>query len=296
MDFPDRLQREATYFSHQDNARQRQVAWTAIPYFSERIRATLDTDALAVQWLDAHAHALPRRGLTLACGDMTGPYGFFKQMHATEVDAVDISEGQRDKFFRTKYDGTLTVNYRIGDVNTIDLPARHYDAVIVQQAFHHFEALEHVADQIAQALTTHGVFVLKDYIGPNFLQRSPRQLAACQEIWDTMPARYRTNAAGQVLSRLHVPARESLSPCEAVRAEDIMGVLADRFHCLQQHCYGGILFPLFNGFAQNYTDSADDLAFVRAMWALDRQWIDEGRVEPNFIRAVFVRKAEAQAL
>jgi hypothetical protein len=35
----------------------------------------------------------------MACGDMFGEYGFFKGVGVAEVDASDISEGQRAKFF-----------------------------------------------------------------------------------------------------------------------------------------------------------------------------------------------------
>ena len=48
----------------------------------------------------------------------------------------------------------------------------------MQQAYHHIEALEHVADEIAKSLKPGGIFAISDYIGANFLQRTPRRRAS----------------------------------------------------------------------------------------------------------------------
>ncbi len=281
------LAREARFFSDQDNQQQRASAWTAVPGIADRIRSTLDVDAIAVDLLANHPD---KKGLTLACGDMTGPYGLFKQSGMVAVDAYDLAEGQRDKFFANKYDGELSVDYRIADVNALELPDNAYDLVVVQQAFHHFDALEFVAGQISRALKPHGVFVLKDYIGANFLQRTPKQRAVCSMLWRTLPERYRRHVSGRVLDGIYIPRKEDLPPYEGIRAEDVLPVIEARFRTLHSHTYGGILFPLWNGFAQNYTESADDRALVERLWQLDRQMIDSGAVEPNFIRAVFARQ------
>ncbi|TNF35726.1 MAG: class I SAM-dependent methyltransferase [Gammaproteobacteria bacterium] len=282
----DKLQQEADHFSQQDNQAQRMSAWTAVPGIADRIRTTLDVDAIVVESLASFDN---KRGLTLACGDMTGPYGLFKQSGVQHVDAYDLSEGQRKKFFDSKYDGDITVDYRIADVNTLELPANHYDLVVVQQAFHHFEALEFVAQQIWQSLKPHGLFVLKDYIGANFLQRTPDQRAVCSMLWRTLPERLRRHVSGKVMNGIYIPDKNTLPPYEGIRAEEVLPVIQRRFRMLHGHCYAGILFPLWNGFAQNYTQSTEDMALIGRLWQLDRQMIDSGAVEPNFIRAIFAR-------
>lgn len=280
------LAREARFFSGQDNQAQRASAWTAVPGIAERIRSTLDVDAIAIDLLADYHN---KKGLTLACGDMTGPYGLFKHAGMLAVDAYDLAEGQRDKFFADKYDGVLSVDYRIADVNSLELPENNYDLVVVQQAFHHFEALEFVARQVSRALKPHGLFVLKDYIGSNFLQRTEKQRAVCGMLWRTLPERYRRHISGRVLDDIYIPRKEDLPPYEGVRAEEVLPVIQARFRTLHSHAYGGILFPLWNGFAQNYTQSAEDRAVIERLWRLDRQMIDAGTVEPNFIRAIFAR-------
>lgn len=287
-----RLAAEADYFGQQNNTRQRQVAWTALPLVQQRLKEVLDVDALCQQLLADHSS---KRGLCLAAGDMTGPWGCFKQAGIEHIDAWDISEGQRDKFFQHRYDGSIAVDYHIGDVNPLQLPLAHYDLVIVQQAYHHFEALESITQQIARALKPHGLLLLKDYIGPNQLQRSANQLAICEPLWRALPERLRRNARGGINEQLHIPAPESLPPYEAIRSEDILPILETELLCLAKHCYGGILFPLCNGFAHNYEDSAEDMARLEIFWQLDQQLSSSGVVEPNFIRAIYARRDSGYA-
>lgn len=278
---------EAEFFGRQDNARQRAVAWSAIPYFRQQIHAALDVGRIARQHL---AGREAPTALALAAGDMTGEYGFLTGVGAERIHALDISEGQRDKFFAREPDPAVPVEYIIADVNSVVLEPERYDLVYVQQAFHHFEQLEHVADQVNRALKPGGRFVLIDYIGANFLQRTPRQRSFCTGIWRDMPARYRRNWNGTVLDELWIPDKDKLSPYEAIRAEEIMDVLNRTLQPIQVFPHAAILFPLFNGFAQNYTDSEEDQRFIREMWELDRDVVESGEVEPNFVRGVFGKR------
>lgn len=279
-----RLTAEAQKFSTQDNRARRKLDWSAIPYFRMRIAEHLDLGASVARHL---AHRDRPRALTLACGDMAGEYQLLKRVGVTAIDAWDISEGQRDKFTRYVYDGAIPVDYAIADVNEIVLEPDRYDLVYLQHAYHHVERLEHVADQIRAALKPDGILAITDYVGANFLQRTPRQRDLCSAIWRTLPERYRVRPSGKVFAELRIPPREALSPHEAVRAEEIVGVLEARFEPQETFLYGGILFPLFNGCAENFTDSAEDQEFLRVMWDLDRWLIGSGSIEPNFIKALY---------
>jgi SAM-dependent methyltransferase len=223
---------------------------------------------------------------------MTGEYWFFRNTAKVRtIDAYDISEGQREKFFgRSNLDPSIEVNYTILDVNKISLPKNTYDVVYIQQAYHHLQEIEHVAEQINKALKPNGIFVLTDYIGANYLQRTEKQRRICSELWPLLPVRLRTSAQNRVYDKIHIPKKETLPPFEAVRAEEILPVLCNTFETKYMFTYAGILFPLLEGFAQNYTDSDEDQKLLQHLWNLDRQYIEEGRVEPNFVRAIFTRK------
>lgn len=283
------LEAEASYFAAQDNNLRRLVSWGSIPLYQRLINKEFNARQLVRGHL---AEVSKPRALTLACGDMSGEYQFLNNAaEVVSIDAYDISEGQRQKFLkRQDLNPDIEINYQISDVNKIELPQSSYDIVFVQQAYHHFEALEHIADQIHNTLKPDGIFVIIDYIGANYLQRTGKQKKVSQEIWSTLPERLRTTLQGDVREYIHVPDIDSLPPFEAIRSEDILDVLSAKFKAEELFTYAGILFPLLEGFAQNYTDQAEDQSLLQNLWDLDRQLLQEGKVEPNFMRAILKKK------
>ena len=141
------------------------------------------------------------------------------------------------------------------------------------------------------ALKPDGTLAIIDYVGANFLQRTPRQRDLCAAIWRTLPSATGCGRADACSAELRIPDKASLSPYEAVRAEDILEVLDARFERRESFFFGGILYPLFNGIGQNFTESETDQEFLRVMWDLDRWLIDSGNIEPSFMKAIFVPKA-----
>ncbi len=277
------IKEEADFFSAQNNQLTRSVAWNSIPYFQKKIMEAFDISSDAKAILSGRKNIC---GATLACGEMKGEYKFLKSLGVQRIDAYDISEGQREKFYRSIYDNSIEVNYKIEDVNNVNLPERKYDVVYVQQAYHHLENVYGVAQQIRESLKDDGIFVIIDYIGAPFLQRTKKQKEYASRIWKILPNRLRKNHKGIVLNEIHIPPKSSLSPYEAIKSDQIMYAFEKNFVCIKQLKYGGILFPVFNGFSQNYTRSEEDMLFIKSMWETDQFLIQNNMVEPNFIRSI----------
>ncbi|MGB3404533.1 MAG: methyltransferase domain-containing protein [Microcoleaceae cyanobacterium] len=276
------IQEEAQFFSDQNNQLTRSVAWNSIPYFQKKFLEAFDIKADAKAILSGRKNI---SGLTLACGDMTGEYKFLTSLGVEHIDAYDISEGQREKFYQN-YDHSVEVNYQIEDVNNVVLPERKYDIVCVQQAYHHLSNVYGVAEEISKSLKDDGIFTVIDYIGAPFLQRTQKQEEYASKIWKILPSRLRKNHKGIVLEKIHIPPKSSLSPYEAINSDEIMSAFQNNFIFIKELKYGGILFPIFNGFSQNYTTSEEDLLFIKTMWETDQFLIKTNAIEPNFIRAI----------
>lgn len=282
----DKIAKEGEFFSAHNSALTRSVSWSAIPQFQQAMRKELDLLTETKKLLDGQVNI---KALTMACGDMTGEYGFLCKLGVVGIDAYDVAEGKRKEFFERVHDGTTQVDYKISDVNKIELEPESYSIVYMQHSYHHIEEVEHLAGQIRQSLKPNGLFILNDYIGPNYLQRSKAQIEITRRIWRTLPAQLRVNPQGKVLEDIHIPPKSSLSPCEAIKSEDILAALHRNFDFEHISLFGGLLFPLFNGFAQNY-GMKDDL-FLRSMWEMDKILIEKGIIEPNFIRAIMRPKS-----
>ncbi|NNE73600.1 MAG: class I SAM-dependent methyltransferase [Acidimicrobiales bacterium] len=279
---------EAKFFGKQDNQRARAVGWSSLGYFQRRLHKRINLVSATAEVLGDRT---PKRGLTLGCGDMTGEYRLFNLCQIDHITAYDISEGQRDKFYDYVYNPELgiEVDYRIGDAANDDLGENEFDMVYIQQSYHHFEEVEKVAANIARALKPDGVFVLNDYIGPPFLQRTEKQREVTRRIWKTLPKRFRKGPNGKIHDDILIPPIESLPPHEAIRSDAILPALREHFDVIDEHQFAGLLFPLFNGFAQNY-DEKGVQPFIRSMWEMDELLIEQGVIEPNFIRGLYRTK------
>ena len=287
-DHQKKLEAEARVFAGKHNDKVRSVAWGAIPYFQQKLRAKLDMGAEVQKLLNGRKNL---KALTLACGDMKGEYNFFKRHGAGSIVAYDISEGQRQRCYDLVYDGEVALDYRIADVNEVEIEPDSYDLIYMQQSLHHLVEVEAVVARINAGLKSDGLFVLNDYVGAPFLQRGPKQREICGQIWKALPERLRVDQHGKVVDELFIPAKEMLSPFEAIRSDAILPSLAASLRTHVEIRFGGVMFPIVNGFAPCYNPGQEpDDTVIRMLWRLDEALGAAGAVEPTFLRGIYLKK------
>jgi len=106
--------------------------------------------------------------LELGCG----PGGLSLELarNGLHVDAIDISgfsiatavKFKEENSYKRKF-GTL--NYKIGDLNSISLPENTYDVIFCAGSLHHILKIERLLDEIGKSLKKDGLFLLYDNIG-----------------------------------------------------------------------------------------------------------------------------------
>lgn len=171
--------------------------WEAGPevhrYINRRITDNPDRDWIEDTLQRYFSGRLPlARALSLGCGA-----GFLERSLArlgafAQCDAYDVADGAVNKAREVAAaEGWHHINYFVTDINRIELPHAVYDAVWVHSAMHHFDALEHVCQQIAQALKPDGLLILQEYVGPNRFQFPERQQEIANLCLRLVPERYR---------------------------------------------------------------------------------------------------------
>lgn len=130
--------------------------------------------------------------LSLGCGNgylerRLARMGFFVECDAYDIADQRVCEAQE----LAHAEGFDNIQYRVADVNRIDLQANRYDAVWINSAMHHFSALEHVCEQIRLSLRPGGYLVLNEYVGPNRFQFPERQKQIANLVLGLLPGRYR---------------------------------------------------------------------------------------------------------
>jgi SAM-dependent methyltransferase len=214
------------------------------------------------------------------------------------IDCIDLNPSMLQR-------GSLAaVEQNVGDrIRTIEadfndwVPSCQYDAVMANQSLHHVLRLEHLFDQIKGCLKTDGCFIVSDIIGRNGHQRWPEALQILEEFWRKLPPSYRFN---QRLLRYEEKFKDwdcSTSSFEAIRSEDILRLLIDRFHFHFFFAFANVIEPFVDRHFGHHFDAVTDWdrVFIDEVVRRDEAEIRSGRIKPTHMMAV-LRNERAQDL
>ena len=104
-------------------------------------------------------------------------------------------------------------------------------------------SLEHLLDQVKQALLPFGRLLISDMIGRNGHQRWPSALHSIWQHWSTLPPSYRFNNAFDSYEELYVDRDYSSVGFEGIGAEDILPQLLSRFDVEFFFGFGNLIDP-----------------------------------------------------
>jgi ubiquinone/menaquinone biosynthesis C-methylase UbiE len=226
------------FFSESYRKNKRVAWWEAGPEIYNYKNRMVSGDP-AVNWvqytLSKYFNAkLPlAQCLSLGCG----AGGLERELSSSgafqHCDAFDVSEGAiRLAKERADQLGIKNITYHIADINELTLPPHSYDAVWVSQAMHHFQALEHINQQISRALKPGGLFILQDYVGPKRFQFSSRQKEAVNLCLSLLPVEYRLrmkHAVDQEMRRSRKLGSKFVQRLiDKIRDGDLIGVIQRR--------------------------------------------------------------------
>ncbi len=130
--------------------------------------------------------------LSLCCGfgeveRILSKLGAFKHCTAIDLSLNAIQVAARV----AKEQGVDNIDFRVADLNSMELGTDQYDLIYANGALHHLAALERVAENIHRALKPGGLFVCNEYVGPNYQQLSLRQQEIINSVIHLLPARLR---------------------------------------------------------------------------------------------------------
>lgn len=164
---------------------------------------------------------------------------------------------------------------------------KQYSVIVANQSLHHFQDLEVLFGKVRLAIGHSGVFVVSDVIGRNGHMRWPEALGVVQEVWRTMPDRYKYN---HLLSR-YEPMYEnwdcSVGGFEGIRAQDILPLLTHTFKFEMFLAYGNIIDIFIDrAFGHNFDAQVDvDRAFIDRIAQLDEELLAAGTIKPTHLIA-----------
>ena len=266
--------------------------WVGVPGVAENInrRATGDPK---IDWINHSGSLLARfkkpiRALSLGCGFGAIERILRRRNYCQLIHGVDVAERAIESARRqAAAEGLDGLTYEVADLNTATFPEDTYDVVYAHACLHHVFHLEHLLDQIKQTLRRGGLFVVQEYIGPSQMQFPQKHLHLADIFLKAIPERYRRlrtrPGTKQQAPRLPLETMNDSDPSEAIRATEIVPLIASRFE-VKHFCYlaGSLLLLIFNEIAGNF-DAYDGaiMPLVTALITLDNFLVDN-KVLPSY--------------
>lgn len=203
--------RTASHWDNDPTNTGRVDFWWDLPSVQRR-QAIKESGRADGDWIDhtLQTHLAGRlplaRCLSLGCGRGRVERQWAERKAFLACDAYDISPASiADAAQAAQQAGFSQIHYAVADIDRMELPAQHYDAVWAVSSAHHFSQLEHVFAQVAQTLKPGGLFILHEYVGANRFQFGARQRQIIEACLSLLPLQYRLLPPAQLADGAPAP-------------------------------------------------------------------------------------------
>lgn len=183
-----------------------------------------------------------------------------------EIVVMDIAQGLLSKQQSlVDNEGVKNIEYTYADFNRFILDDDAYDLIWAWGTVHHIDNLNHFFTQIRRGLKPGGLFIMREYVGPNRIQLTDDQLSITNALLQVIPDDYKKLQNGTVKKKEVRVNKKMLiqhDPSESIHSEDIVKTMKNYLEIIQYNPTGGtILQPLLNGIAENFEkdQKGDDL-------------------------------------
>ncbi|HEY7830581.1 MAG TPA: methyltransferase domain-containing protein [Solirubrobacteraceae bacterium] len=172
-------------------------------------------------------------------------------------------------------------------------PPEPLGAIVCRSFLHRREDLEAVLDRFAALLEPGGLLFVEDFVGPARFQWTDTQLEAINRLLAQLPAELLTDLSAtdgrrkRSVERPDLAARIAANPEEAVRSDEIVGLLDERFERVEICPYGGAVFhQLFTRIMGNFAGRPD---LVGVLMEVDALLTDSGVLNSDYVWGVWRR-------
>jgi SAM-dependent methyltransferase len=295
---PDSDAAKVSEFWGRDRRSERKHNWlehpTALECLNQRRAGDPHTD-LAAYWRRDFLKSPAPLALSIGCGFGLWERIALQQNLASKIDAYDVSENAITEARKLAVEAGLggRVNYAVTDLNTIDLPADHYDAIFGISSLHHVQNLERLFEQCRRALKPDGLFFIDEYVGPKRFQSNPRVVQIINDVIHLLPEKYRRSVylngePRNTYANTPLAWFDETDPSEAIRSDEILPCLKQHFDVVDEKPYGGaLLHMLLSGTAGNFDPTSDeDAALIRLLAFFEEELEKAGAIGTDFATVV----------
>lgn len=199
-----------------------------------------------------------------------------------QIVCLDISDHLLCKASKIAEDeGLKNISFQVQDIYAYSFPEKHFDFVFFHSSMHHFKNLKVFIYKIQSTLKEQGRVIINEYVGPNRLQYSDRQLKGINDCIQLIPKEYRkiykteltkSRYYGSGVLRMIIA-----DPSECVESESILPLMHQVFEPVLERGFGGnVLMPALKHIAHHFVDpDVEGLKVLEAIFAFEDQYLRE---------------------
>jgi O-antigen biosynthesis protein len=226
-----------------------QDQWTGNPLIGEAVYGRISAGESEDHWLtwllcDYFKQRRFARVLSPGCGVGDHEVAMMSLGSIAQLDAFDFSAASLEIAREKAVAKNLKINFYLDDINTFEVPpGRKYDMVLCSGSAHHVREIERFFRVVKAALTSNGVFVFNEYVGPCYQVYPSEQLDVVNRLLQAIAPDFRRR---QRLDQTTVEFMLARDPSEAVRSSIILPFASAYFDVELCRPYGGtVLHPLY---------------------------------------------------
>jgi SAM-dependent methyltransferase len=221
--------------------------------------------------------------LVLGCGQSFAEHWLAASGTAQFAHGIDVSPGAIEKAQReVSVQGLIgRVTHEVMDINHLNLAENSYDGLLISQAMHHFEKLEHICAEIVKGLKPGAPIVIDDFVGPTRFQYSDDRLSLMNRLLACLPPHLQK----PMIERIPLEAFLRSDPSEGVRCGEIPGIIRQFFYIERELPYGGsIIYQLLQDIVPKIKhEDPSDRAIVDLLVAFEEYLIKSCKMESDFV-------------
>lgn len=200
----------------------------------------------------------------------------------SQIDCIDINSGLlelgKSNAMRNGVDKNL--NFIVADCANYSCQYR-YSTIIVNQFFHHVDALEQFCEVLERSLADDGLILSSDVVGRNGHVLWPSVAQDVEAFWKELPDQKKIDRGdGRIKSQYESVDHASYSN-EGVRAQEVIESLLAKFDFELFLTFGAVVMPFVERrFGFNFTIDLADTEFIDRVAAFDEERV-AGKAYPG---------------
>ncbi len=232
------------------------------------------------------------RGLIIGCnyGKDTSQTAIARSHIFKELTVIDIAEDllARQKSLTQELGFESMFNFECLDLNKESLPKKDgYDFIHAWGTIHHIKRLEKLFFEINDALSDDGIFSMREYVGPSYLQFTVQTVNLVNRILSIIPDDLKLDEHNRIKNQSWRPTRSEIvadDPSEAVRSSEILPIAKKCLNVLACQMTGGTLLnPLLHGIAGNFEKTEASRNLLQMIILLEQTLIEAGIISSDYV-------------